>query len=120
MVLQADVVENESGKTLNRVQNGLNLELNSWSPGRVLVLLCKLHLTPNLGDQLFPFRPGTPSRRLWAGAASGGDGLPNSSSRRRRSPRVTDSLAPAHRRAPDVQRRITQEITHKLCYRPNF
>jgi len=28
------------------------------------------------------------------GAASGGDGLPNSSSRRRRSPRVTDSPAP--------------------------
>ncbi len=120
MAVQANVAENESGKTLNRVQNGFNLQLNSWSPGRVLALSYNSHLTRNLGDQLFPLRPGTPSRRLWAGAASGGDGLPNSSSRRRRSPRVTDSLAPAHRRAPDVQRRITQETTHKLCYRPLF
>jgi hypothetical protein len=31
MALEADVAEDESGKTLNRVQNGLNLQLNSWS-----------------------------------------------------------------------------------------
>jgi uncharacterized protein YeaO (DUF488 family) len=73
-----------------------------------------------------------PSRRLWAGAASGGDGLPNASSRRRRSPRVTDSPAPAHRRALDVRKEIAPsrknlpksgevpQITHKKCHRPGF
>src|SRR5208282_6852697 len=130
MALEADVVENESGKTLNRVQNGLNLQLNSWSPFRGLALFRNSHHTRNVGDQLFLLPPRTPSRRLWAGAASGGDGLPNSSSRRRRSPRVTDSPAPAHRRAGDVRKEIAPSrkslpksgkvpiITHKKCYRP--
>ena len=31
IAVEPDVVVNESGKTLNRVQNGLNLQLNSWS-----------------------------------------------------------------------------------------
>jgi len=39
------------------------------------------------------------SRRLFGRAVSGGNGLPNSSSRFRRSPRVTDSLARPNRRA---------------------
>src|SRR6185369_14078906 len=39
-------------------------------------------------------------RRLFGRAVSGGNGLPNSSSRFRRSPRVTDSLARPNRRAP--------------------
>ena len=37
MAVEADVVENEPGKMLNRVQNGLNVQLNSWSPGRGLL-----------------------------------------------------------------------------------
>jgi hypothetical protein len=45
MALEADVAENESGKTLNRVQNGLNLQLNSWSPGRVLALPLNSQIT---------------------------------------------------------------------------
>jgi hypothetical protein len=61
--------------------------------------------TRTVADQLFLLPPWRSSRRLWAGAASGGDGLPNSCSRRRRSPRVTDSPAPAHRRARDVQKK---------------
>jgi hypothetical protein len=130
MALEADVAENESGKTLNRVQNGLNLQLNSWSPFRVLALFCNSHLTRTSGDQLFRFTTLEVSRRLWAGAASGGDGLPNSCSRRRRSPRVTDSPAPAHRRAGDDRKQLklsrrspsktgnVPKITHELCYRP--
>jgi hypothetical protein len=107
MALEADVVENESGKTLNRVQNGLNLQLNSWSPFRLFALPLNSQITRTFGDQLFLLPPWTTSRRLWAGAASGGDGLPNSCSRRRRSPRVTDSPAPAHRRAGNARTSIT-------------
>jgi hypothetical protein len=88
IALEADVAENESGKTLNGVQNGLNLQLNSWSPGRVLALFRNWQTTRFLGDQLCWQKEAACSRRLWAGAASGGDGLSNSSSRRRRSPRV--------------------------------
>jgi hypothetical protein len=131
MALEADVVKNESGKTLNRVQNGLNLQLNSWSPFRLFALPLNSQITRTVGDQLFLLPPWTTSRRLWAGAASGGDGLPNSSSRRRRSLRVTDSPAPAHRRARDAGTAITKicqkklaetrnqpKITHRLCHRP--
>jgi hypothetical protein len=32
MASEPNIVENEAGKVLNRVQNGLNLKLNSWSP----------------------------------------------------------------------------------------
>ena len=115
MAVEADVAENKSGKTLNRVQNGLNLQLNSWSPVRGLALFCNSQITRTSGDQLFLLPPWTSSRRLWAGAASGGDGLPNSSSRRRRSPRVTDSPAPAHRRARDVRTAITKPVKKSLA-----
>jgi len=37
-----DVPKNKSGKVLNRVQHGLNLQLNSWSPGRGLALFKQL------------------------------------------------------------------------------
>jgi hypothetical protein len=98
MAVEADVVENEPGKMLNRVQNGLNVQLNSWSPGRGLALFCNLHLTRTSWDQLFAF---TVLDNLAPSLGGGGERrrrLPNSSSRRRRSPRVTDSPAPAHRR----------------------
>jgi len=78
-----DVLVNKARKTLNDVQEGLNMQLNSWSPGRVFVLPLNSQITRTVGDQLFLLPPWTPSRRLWAGAASGGDGLPNSSSRHR-------------------------------------
>jgi len=128
---ETDVRINKSRKMLNCVQEGLNLQLNSWSPGRVFTLPLNSQITRTAGDQLFLLPPWTPSRRLWAGAASGGDGLPNSSSRRRRSPRVTDSPAPAHRRARDVRKECSPrqdqgtrknrngpKITHRKCYRP--
>jgi hypothetical protein len=102
MALQADVAENESGKTLNRVQNGLNLQLNSWSPVRGLVRFRNWHITRTSGDQLFGF---TALNALAPSLGGGGERrrrLSNSSSRRRRSPRVTDSPAPAQRRAGDV------------------
>jgi len=72
IALEANVAEDESGKTLNRVQNGLNLQLNSWSPVRGLVRFRNWHITRTFGDQLFGLPPWTSSRRLWAGAASGG------------------------------------------------
>ena len=46
-------------------------------------------------------QPTASSRRLFGRAVSGGNGLPNSSSRFRRSPRATDSLARPNRRAWD-------------------
>src|SRR5271157_40479 len=98
---------------LNGVQEGLNVQLNSWSPCRMFALPLNSQITRTVGDQLFLLPPWTPSRRLWAGAASGGDGLPNSSSRRRRSLRVTDSPAPAHRRAHDV-RKLRQPVKKTL------
>jgi hypothetical protein len=104
LAVEADVAENESGKTLNHVQNGLNLQLNSWSPVRGLALFRNLHLTRTAGDQLFGF---TTLDNLAPSMGGGGERrrrLPNSSSRRRRSPRVTDSPAPAHRRAGDVRK----------------
>jgi len=55
IALEANVAEDESGKTLNRVQNGLNLQLNSWSPVRGLVRFRNLHITRTTGDQLFGF-----------------------------------------------------------------
>ena len=89
-----DVLKDKSGKTLNRVQNGLNLQLITWSAFRGLARFRILHLTRTSGDELFGFNA------LDALALSMGGGgerrrLPNSSSRRRRSPRVTDSPAPA-------------------------
>src|SRR5208283_4379263 len=53
IALEADVAEDESGKTLNRVQNGLTLQLNSWSPVRGLVRFRNWHHTRTCGDQLF-------------------------------------------------------------------
>src|ERR1019366_3274708 len=98
---------------LNGVQEGLNLQLNSWSPCRVFALRLNSQITRTVGDQLFLLPPWTPSRRLWAGAASGGDGLPNFRSRRRRSLRVTDSPAPAHRRAREA-RKLRQPVKKSL------
>src|SRR5271157_5772191 len=100
---------------LNGVQEGLNVQLNSWSPCRMFALPLNSQITRTVGDQLFLLPPWTPSRRLWAGAASGGDGLPNSSSRRRRSLRVTDSPAPAHRRAGEDRTAITKVRQKKLA-----
>jgi hypothetical protein len=72
MAVEADVSENESGKTLNHVQNGLNLQLNSWSPvrGWRCFATCTLLELPGISYLVLP--PWTSSRRLWAGAASGG------------------------------------------------
>jgi putative methionine-R-sulfoxide reductase with GAF domain len=133
MAAEADVLVNKAGKMLNRVQNGLNLQLNSWSPVRGLALRFATRKYSNFRGSAILLPPWTSSRRLWAGAASGGDGLPNSSSRRRRSPRVTDSPAPAQRRAGDVRKegspcqgkgtgksRNVPKITHKKCYRPEI
>jgi hypothetical protein len=120
IAFEPDVPVNKSGKGLNRVQNGLNFELNSWSPCRVLALFSNWQTTRISWDQLFVFPPARSSRRLWAGAASGGDGLPNSCSRRRRSPRVTDSPAPAHRRAGDARKNVnaSKKLAKKACKKP--
>jgi hypothetical protein len=55
---------------------------------------------PPRGDD-WTFNPRASSRRLFGRAVSGGNGLSNSSSRCRRSLRVTDSLVRPNRRACD-------------------
>ena len=44
-------------KVLNRVQKGLKLELNSWSPFRLVCGWRKLRLNRTLGDQLLRYPP---------------------------------------------------------------
>jgi hypothetical protein len=71
-------------------------------PTRVKVSPSVLHSfgAPSRGDAL-TLHPKTSSRRLFGRAVSGGNGLSNSSSRCRRSLRVTDSPARPNRRALD-------------------
>jgi hypothetical protein len=45
VAVQANITVNESGETLNRVPNGLNLPLNRCSPGRALALLVNWQTT---------------------------------------------------------------------------
>jgi hypothetical protein len=118
MAVEADVTVNESGKTLNRVQNGLNLQLNSGSPVRGLVLFRNLHLTRICRDPLFAFTALDVVAPSLGGGGERRRRLPNSSSRRRRSPRVTDSPAPAQRRIGDVGRAITKICQKKARKNP--
>jgi hypothetical protein len=62
-----DIPVYKSGKMLNRVQNGLNLKLNSWSPFSI-VLLCFVtgSLIGFLAISYFILPPWTSPRRLWA------------------------------------------------------
>jgi hypothetical protein len=114
LAAQPDVLENKSGEMLNGVQNGLNLQLNSWSPGRVLAFLIHSQATRTVGDQLFDFTTLDAIAPSMGGGGERRRRLPNSSSRRRRSPRVTDSPAPAHRRARDVGKNL-QAVKTKPC-----
>jgi hypothetical protein len=132
MALEPDVAENESGKTLNRVQNGLNLQLNSWSPCRVLALFKQLANYSNFGGSAISFTT------LEAPAPSMGGG----GERRRRPSELQfapppvatrNGLArPAHRRARNARKQLklsrpslsktgnVPKITHKKCYRPQI
>jgi hypothetical protein len=114
VAVEPDILENKSRKALNRVQNGLNLQLNSWFPGRGLLCFVTGKLLDSSGISYFLLPQGTSSRRFWAGAASGGDKLPNASSHRRRSQRVTDSPAPAQRRASDAQTHQSEKSIVKI------
>ncbi len=129
MALEADVAENESGKTLNRVQNGLNLQLNSWSPCRVFALFSDSQTTPIAGISYLFCHPGGP-RAVYG---RGGERRRRPSERPFASPPVAtrNRLArPPQRRARDVRiqlklsrrglskTRNDTKITHKKCYRP--
>ena len=46
---------NETSEVLNPVQDGLNLELNSWSPGRGFAVFEQQQTTWIIADQLFVF-----------------------------------------------------------------
>jgi hypothetical protein len=106
IALKPDVPKNKSGKVLNRVQHGLNLQLNSWSPGRVLALFKQLANYSKCG------RPAILFYRLGGPRAVYGRG----GERRRRpselqfaSPPVAtrNGLArPAHRRARDNRKKV--------------
>ena len=76
IALKPDVAINKSGKVLNRVQHGLNLQLNSWSPGRVLLGWSNWQTTRSVDDRLFSFISWEVLAPSMGGAASGGDGLP--------------------------------------------
>jgi hypothetical protein len=66
---EPDVLVNKAGKRLKGVQQGLNLQLNSWSPGRGLACsFFNSQATRPTDDQLFFCPPRARSRRLWAGA----------------------------------------------------
>ena len=92
---QPDVAVNKSRKMLNSVQKGFNLQLNSWSPFRGWALSSyHTHITRTSGDQLFFTTRSLVAPSMVGGGRAGGDGLPNSRSRRRWSPRVTDSPRP--------------------------
>ena len=61
MAAEPDVLVNKAGKMLNRVQNGLNLQLNSWSPGsRVGAVLQLAQLLESSGISYFFYHPGRP------------------------------------------------------------
>ena len=61
MAAEPDVAENKSGKMLNRVQNGLNLQLNSWSPVRGLAAVLQLRKLLELRRiSYFFYHPGRP------------------------------------------------------------
>ncbi len=120
---EPDVLVNKAGKRLKGVQQGLNLQLNSWSPGRGLACsFFNSQATRPTDDQLFFCPPRARSRRLWAGAGE----------RRRRASELSfaappvatrNGLAPPRRigaTANDRIHEITTWFTHKLCYGVSF
>ena len=52
---QFNLLVNKASKVLNRVQKGLKLELNSWSPFGRSFVVGKLRLNRILGDQLLGY-----------------------------------------------------------------
>jgi hypothetical protein len=53
LVPEPDLPVNEASEMLNPVQDGLNLQLNSWSPGQGFAVFEQPQTTRTLGDQLF-------------------------------------------------------------------
>jgi len=58
---QFNFLIDKSSKMLNRVQKGLKLELNSWSPLLGWFVVGKLRLNRTLGDQLLGYSPASSS-----------------------------------------------------------
>jgi hypothetical protein len=54
--IEPGVLANKTRKTLDPVQDGLNFDLNSWSPGRVFVVAEQQQTTLDCRDQLFVSR----------------------------------------------------------------
>jgi hypothetical protein len=61
---EADLPVNKTGKVLNPVQDGLNLKLNSWSPGSGFAVFEQPQTTRTAGDQLFVSGRGDPQWNL--------------------------------------------------------
>jgi hypothetical protein len=117
VALQADVAVNESGKTLNRVEKGFNLQLNSWSPFRVLALFCHSQITRISGDQLFGF---TVLEEVAPRMGGGGERRRRSAELQFAAPPVATRnglAAPAHRRDLDVRTQINTVQTKSLANR---
>ena len=104
-------MENESGKTLNRVQNGLKLQLNSWSPCRVFALPSNSQITRISGDQLFGFTALDDVAPSMGGGGERRRRLPNSSSRRRRSRGFARGTSPCDHGAAEARLERGQSVT---------
>jgi hypothetical protein len=135
-LLQADLPVDEAGEMLNPVQDGLNVELNSWSPGSGFVVFEQPQTTRTFRDQLFV-------SELLDRSASGDAAAASAEHRalRGRNPSADRSLHTAdgpggqftlivrsHPTAGAVTKRkipgglgdSVPQFTHKFCYRAHF
>ena len=103
--IQPHLPVNEPNKTLHPIQYGLNLELNSWSPCRVLALFKQLANYSKCGRPAILFYRLGGSRAVYG---RGGERRRRPSELQFASPPVAtrNGLArPAHRRARDVRKK---------------
>jgi hypothetical protein len=120
IALKPDVPKNKSGKVLNRVQHGLNLQLNSWSPGRGLPLFKQRANYSKYGRPAILFyRLGG----LRAVSGRGGERRRRTSEHQFASPPVAtrNGLArPAQRRARDVRKKVLGCQNDGIEHNENF
>jgi len=61
---EPDLPIDKAGETLNPVEDGLNVQLNSWSPGLGFVVFVQPQTTRIFRDQLFTFAPVDPRANI--------------------------------------------------------
>jgi len=136
LLLEADLSVDEAGEMLNPVQDGLNVQLNSWSPGSGFVVFEQPQTTQTIRDQLFV-------SGLLHRSASGDAAVAPAEDRalRGRNPSADRSLhtadgpggrftlivrplptagAASKRKIPGGSGDRVPHFTHKFCYRAGF